>query len=152
MLDTANTYDDKVAVIHVIVSDEAGRFKRVQGNDVKGYQLITAAEGADGVKKPLPPPARVKVTEGDKNGSAGENTGTENESVFDQLTGTRNVYFDDADWRDEASEILRNLSPREVQHLGTTMYSVQGLDQETVNLVLDEFLAIIKAQTSLNGG
>jgi len=29
------------------------------------------------------------------------------------------------------------------------MYSVQGLPQETVNLVLDEFLAIIKGQTSL---
>jgi flagellar motor switch protein FliG len=29
------------------------------------------------------------------------------------------------------------------------MYSVQGLPQETVNLVLDEFLAIIKSQTSL---
>ena len=29
------------------------------------------------------------------------------------------------------------------------MYSVQGLGQDTVNLVLDEFLAIIKAQTSL---
>ena len=53
---------------------------------------------------------------------------------------------------DEASEILRNLSPREVQHLGAAMYSVQGLDQETVNLVLDEFLAIIKAQTSLGMG
>ena len=46
---------------------------------------------------------------------------------------------------DEASEI-RNLSPREVQHLGTAMYSVQGLDQDTVNKVLDEFLAIIKEQ------
>ena len=29
------------------------------------------------------------------------------------------------------------------------MYSVQGLPQETVNMVLDEFLSIIKAQTSL---
>ena len=45
---------------------------------------------------------------------------------------------------EEASEILKNLSPREVQHLGSAMYSVQGLDQDTVNLVLDEFLAIIK--------
>jgi flagellar motor switch protein FliG len=53
---------------------------------------------------------------------------------------------------DEASEILRNLSPREVQHLGRAMYSVQGLDQETVNKVLDEFLAIIKEQTSLGLG
>src|SRR6056300_2117330 len=53
---------------------------------------------------------------------------------------------------DEASEIIRNLSPKEVQHLGTAMYSVQGIDQETVNAVLDEFLAIIKAQTSLGMG
>ena len=34
---------------------------------------------------------------------------------------------------EEASEILKNLSPREVQHLGAAMYSVQGLDQDTVN-------------------
>jgi flagellar motor switch protein FliG len=53
---------------------------------------------------------------------------------------------------EEASEILRNLSPREVQHLGGAMYSVQGLDQDTVNLVLDEFLSIIKEQTSLGLG
>ena len=53
---------------------------------------------------------------------------------------------------EEASEILKNLSPREVQHLGTAMYSVQGLDQDTVNRVLDEFLAIIKEQTSLGLG
>ena len=53
---------------------------------------------------------------------------------------------------EEASEILKNLSPREVQHLGSAMYSVQGLDQDTVNLVLDEFLAIIKEQTSLGLG
>ena len=29
MLDTANTYDDKVAVIRMIVSDEAGRVSNV---------------------------------------------------------------------------------------------------------------------------
>lgn len=50
---------------------------------------------------------------------------------------------------DEAAEIMGNLSPKEVQVLGSAMYSVQGLGQDTVNLVLDEFLAIIKAQTSL---
>ena len=32
------------------------------------------------------------------------------------------------------------------------MYSVQGIDQDTVNKVLDEFLAIIKEQTSLGLG
>jgi len=53
---------------------------------------------------------------------------------------------------DEASEILKNLSPREVQQLGSAMYSVADVDQLTVNLVLDEFLAIIKAQTSIGLG
>jgi hypothetical protein len=48
---------------------------------------------------------------------------------------------------DEASEILKNLSPREVQQLGSAMYSVADVDQQTVNVVLDEFLSIIKAQT-----
>ena len=61
-------------------------------------------------------------------------------------------YFDDVTWGGEASEILRNLGPKEVQHLGSAMYSVQGLDQVTVNRVLDEFLSIIKAQTSLGLG
>ena len=50
---------------------------------------------------------------------------------------------------DEAAEILKNLSPREVQQLGSAMYSVADVDQKTVNLVLDAFLAIIKAQHSL---
>ena len=68
-----------------------------------------------------------------------------NGSTFDNLTGTqKSAILMMLIGEDEASEILRNLSPREVQHLGTAMYSVQGLDQETVNLVLDEFLAIIK--------
>lgn len=53
---------------------------------------------------------------------------------------------------DEAAEILKNLSPREVQQLGTAMYSVADVDQKTVNLVLDEFLSIIKAQTSIGLG
>ena len=78
---------------------------------------------------------------------------TEKGSVFESLTGTqKSAILMMLIGEDEASEILRNLSPREVQHLGTAMYSVQGLDQETVNLVLDEFLVIIKAHTSLGMG
>ncbi len=75
------------------------------------------------------------------------------ESVFDNLNGTqKSAILMMLIGEDEASEILRNLSPREVQHLGSAMYSVQGLDQDTVNKVLDEFLAIIKEQTSLGLG
>ena len=74
-------------------------------------------------------------------------------SQFERLTGTqKSAILMMLLGEDEASEIVRNLSPKEVQHLGTAMYSVQGLDQDTVNAVLDEFLAIIKAQTSLGMG
>ena len=82
-----------------------------------------------------------------------QNRDDSDESIFDNLTGTqKSAILMMLIGEDEASEILRNLSPREVQHLGTAMYSVQGLDQDTVNKVLDEFLAIIKEQTSLGLG
>ena len=73
--------------------------------------------------------------------------------VFDNLTGTqKSAILMMLLGEDEASEILKNLTPKEVQHLGGAMYSVEGLDQDTVNKVLDEFLAIIKEQTSLGLG
>ena len=53
---------------------------------------------------------------------------------------------------EEAAEIIKNLGPKEVQSVGAAMYSVQGLGQDTVNEVLDEFLYIIKQQTSLGLG
>lgn len=75
------------------------------------------------------------------------------ETLFDTLTGTqKSAILMMLLGEDEAAEILKNLSPREVQHLGGAMYSVQGVDQDTVNAVLDEFLAIIKQQTSLGLG
>ena len=75
------------------------------------------------------------------------------ESIYDSLTGTqKSAILMMLLGEEEASEILRNLNPREVQHLGRAMYSVQGLDQDTVNKVLDEFLTIIKEQTSLGLG
>lgn len=75
------------------------------------------------------------------------------DEVYEKLSGTqKSAILMMLLGEEEASEILKNLSPREVQHLGTAMYSVQGLDQDTVNRVLDEFLAIIKEQTSLGLG
>ena len=73
--------------------------------------------------------------------------------AFERLTGTqKSAILMMLIGEEEAAEILKNLSPREVQHLGSAMYSVQGLGQDLVNQVLDEFLAIIKAQTSLGMG
>ncbi len=75
------------------------------------------------------------------------------DAVFDKLSGTqKSAILMMLLGEDEASEILRNLSPKEVQHLGTAMYSVAGLDQDTVNRVLDDFLKVMKEQTSLGLG
>ena len=77
----------------------------------------------------------------------------DDKDAFERLTGTqKSAILMMLIGEEEASEILKNLSPREVQHLGAAMYSVQGLGQDLVNQVLDEFLAIIKEQTSLGLG
>jgi flagellar motor switch protein FliG len=68
-------------------------------------------------------------------------TGTQKSAILMMLLG-----------EEEAAEILKNLSPREVQHLGGAMYAVRNTDQQAVNAVLDEFLSIIKKQTSLGLG
>ena len=68
-------------------------------------------------------------------------TGTQKSAILMMLLG-----------EEEAAGVLKNLSPKEVQHLGAAMYSVQAADQETVNSVLDEFLEIMKGQTSLGLG
>ena len=70
-----------------------------------------------------------------------ELTGTQKSAILMMLLG-----------EDEASEVLKHLTPKEVQHLGTAMYSVTDVDQDMVNAVLDEFLGIIKQQTGLGLG
>ena len=82
-----------------------------------------------------------------------ENKNEEELSFYEKLTSTQKcAILMMLLGEDEASEILRNLGPKEVQQLGKEMYNVQGLDQETVDKVLDEFLAIIKTQTDLGMG
>lgn len=51
-----------------------------------------------------------------------------------------------------AAKIMRNLTPREVQHMGAAMYSVRGVDQDTVALVLEDFFETLRLQTGLGFG
>ena len=82
-----------------------------------------------------------------------ENKEEDEKSQYEQLTSTQKcAILMMLLGEEEASEILKNLGPKEVQQLGKEMYNVQGLDQDTVNRVLDEFLAIIKTQTDLGMG
>lgn len=53
---------------------------------------------------------------------------------------------------DLASNIISYLDPKEVQELGAAMVSVADLSQEAVNAVLDQFVNMLKKQTSLSLG
>lgn len=53
---------------------------------------------------------------------------------------------------EQAAQIIRFLSPREVQAIGSAMVSVADLSQDAVNAVLDEFVDTIKQQTNLGLG
>ena len=68
-------------------------------------------------------------------------TGTQKSAILMMLLG-----------EDGAAEILRNLSPKEAQSLGSAMYSVKDIDQKTLNHVLNEFLSIVRQQTGLGFG
>ena len=51
-----------------------------------------------------------------------------------------------------AAQILRALSPSEVQVLGEAMFTVQGVDHDTVDALLNEFLGLVSNQTGIGIG
>lgn len=53
---------------------------------------------------------------------------------------------------DQAADVLRHLTPRDVQGLGSAMFSVADVSQEMVGLVLDEFIQGARAQTGVGLG
>ncbi|TCP61379.1 flagellar motor switch protein FliG [Rhodovulum bhavnagarense] len=73
--------------------------------------------------------------------------------TFERLTGPQKVGILMTLFGEEcAAEVLKRISPREVQELGTAMYSVAGVDHETVDKVLDEFLDLMRRQTAVGVG
>ncbi|MEN9766033.1 MAG: flagellar motor switch protein FliG [Pseudomonadota bacterium] len=52
----------------------------------------------------------------------------------------------------QAADIIKYMSPKEVQAIGAAMTAVQDLSQEAVSIVLDDFINTIKKQTSLGLG
>jgi len=53
---------------------------------------------------------------------------------------------------DQAADVLRNLTPRDVQTLGQAMFSVADVSQDTVGEVLDEFIGHARALTGVGHG
>ena len=52
----------------------------------------------------------------------------------------------------DAGEILKHMSPKEVQAIGEAMAGMSSLSKESVNVVLDEFCSVVDEQTSLGIG
>jgi len=51
-----------------------------------------------------------------------------------------------------ASEVLKNLAPREVQHLGAAMYSVNDINNDMLDSIIEEFLIDLKGETGIGIG
>ncbi|MDT8407141.1 MAG: flagellar motor switch protein FliG, partial [Methylococcales bacterium] len=51
--------------------------------------------------------------------------------------------------QDRAAQVLKNLGPKEVQSIGTTMAKLSDITSDMVDTVLEEFITTIKNQTGL---
>lgn len=51
-----------------------------------------------------------------------------------------------------AANVLRSMSPSEVEELGAAMYTVRGVSHETVDTVLDDFFNMLREQTDVGYG
>ena len=98
-----------------------------EGKDVKATE-----EGAASPDIPMTPELREELD---------ALTSTQRAAVLMLLLGEQ-----------QAAEIIRYLNPKEVQALGAAMVSVADLSQAAVNVVLDDFVAMLKKQTNLGLG
>ena len=77
--------------------------------------------------------------------SEAQRVDTESEEAFKALSGTeKSAILMMLLGEEEGAAVMKALNPQEVQTLGAAMYSVQGVNQAIVNMVLDEFLDVIK--------
>lgn len=68
-------------------------------------------------------------------------TGTERAAVFLLTVGEK-----------DAAEVLKHMSPKEVQKIGEAMANIEGIDKNTVTDVLASFVEKVEAHTSLGVG
>ena len=116
-------------------NDKDAKGKDAKGKDAKGKDGKEVKEIASALGD-----APIVITE-DLQQELDALTGAQRAAVLMLLLGEQ-----------QAAEIIRFLNPKEVQSLGGAMVSVADLSQEAVNVVLDEFVATLKKQTSLGLG
>jgi len=131
--------DDKAAEKDPKAKDAKGAAKG--GKDAKDPKAAAGKEA----EKPAAAPAPDETLSGALAAKVREEvdslSNTERAAVLLLLLGEQ-----------QAADIIKYLDPKEVQALGAAMVAVVDLSQEAVNLVLDDFIATIRRQTTLGLG
>ena len=126
--------------------DDKAADKDAKGKDAKGKD--PKAAGKDGK-------AAAPAKEADKAPAAGadEAQAAKAREEADKLSNTeRAAVLLLLLGEQQAADIIAFLDPKEVQALGAAMVAVVDLSQDAVNLVLDDFIATIRRQTTLGLG
>ncbi len=132
--------------------DDKAADKNPKAKDVKGGK--DAKAGKDGKD---PKAAGAAVKEADKSAPAvpavDEGTSTKAREEVENLSNTeRAAVLLLLLGEQQAADIIQYLDPKEVQALGAAMVAVVDLSQDAVNIVLDDFIATIRKQTTLGLG
>ncbi len=132
--------------------DDKAADKNPKAKDVKGGK--DAKAGKDGKD---PKAAGAAVKEADKSAPAvpavDEGTSAKAREEVENLSNTeRAAVLLLLLGEQQAADIIQYLDPKEVQALGAAMVAVVDLSQDAVNIVLDDFIATIRKQTTLGLG
>ena len=132
--------------------DDKAADKDPKAKDVKGGK--DAKAGKDGKD---PKAAGAAVKEADKSAPAvpavDEGTSAKAREEVENLSNTeRAAVLLLLLGEQQAADIIQYLDPKEVQALGAAMVAVVDLSQDAVNIVLDDFIATIRKQTTLGLG
>ena len=138
------------------MAEDKGKAAAKGGKDGKAAEKDPKAKDAKGGKDAKDPKAAAPAKEPEKAAAApavddtliakareevANLSNTERAAVLLLLLGEQ-----------QAADIIQYLDPKEVQALGAAMVAVVDLSQEAVNVVLDDFIATIRRQTTLGLG
>ena len=127
------------------------------GKDDKAAEKDPKAKDAKGGKDAKDPKAGAGSKEAEKPAPAvptiDEGTAARTREEVEKLSNTeRAAVLLLLLGEQQAADIIQYLDPKEVQGLGAAMVAVVDLSQDAVNIVLDDFIATIRKQTTLGLG
>ena len=138
------------------MAEDKGKAAAKGGKDGKAAEKDPKAKDAKGGKDAKDPKAAAPAKEPEKAAAAPAVDDTLIAKAREEVTNLSNTERAAVLLlllgEQQAADIIQYLDPKEVQALGAAMVAVVDLSQEAVNLVLDDFIATIRRQTTLGLG